>query len=207
MGRSRRIGGCKAGLFDRADQFAVQNPQHSAQIAAAFENLAIHADDRIHPLFATQFWTFLNPVDRMFGGASKHGKYGDIFEKRHAIIAPFARGHHPAIQSQDRAKFLAIKGDPVVLRRGAGKGSWCIHVLSLVINLSEIKETHFTIDCHPRSPYCGHEMVCDFSCFTPFLAKVLGQNVRQSENALPRCYGLTAPTQFVTPGISLKTNL
>lgn len=58
-------------LLHRADELALQHPQHGAQIVAAFQYLTVHADHRILPLPVAQAGAFLDPVKRVFGGAAK----------------------------------------------------------------------------------------------------------------------------------------
>lgn len=95
--------------FDSADQLALEHPQHLSQIVASFQDLAIHADDGVLPLFEPQFGALFDSIKRMLGGASEHAENSDIAQVRHAVVAPFTRCNHPAVEPKNHVQFGAVK--------------------------------------------------------------------------------------------------
>ena len=88
----------------------------------ALQDHALFADQRPHPLLATQGRAFLDPELRSFGGTAKGGEDRGILAELHRIILPMSGSDHAAVQIEDTVEFDAFEAD---LRRLAGKRKRC----------------------------------------------------------------------------------
>ena len=95
--------------FDGADKLTLKHPQHLPQIVTSFQDLAIHADDGVLPLFEPQFGALFDSIKRMLGAASEHAEHSDVAQVRHAIVAPFTCCNHPAVEPKNHVQFGAVK--------------------------------------------------------------------------------------------------
>ena len=100
---------CGVFSVDRADQLALQHPQHGFQVMAAFEDLPIHTDNRILPLPFAQLGMLFYAVQREFRSPPEHRKHGHFPQRLNPIVAPFSGGDHAPIDRQNNRQFTAIE--------------------------------------------------------------------------------------------------
>jgi hypothetical protein len=108
---TRRDADRGAGYSDRADQPLFQHLQHLIKVMAPAQHAAIHADHGVKPLPLPQLRTFLDAVQRRFGGAAEDREDRKVAHRGDGIVAPFPGSDHPAIDPQDQAKLPAVKAD------------------------------------------------------------------------------------------------
>src|SRR6187551_768403 len=85
--------------------------EHSGQLVAALEHLAVLAEQRPHALAAAQRGTFLEAHLGDFGGAAESGEDRAIAGEVHRVVAPLAGADHAAVEIEDAAELGAVEAD------------------------------------------------------------------------------------------------
>src|SRR5919106_138275 len=88
---------------------AEQHAQNLGQIGAAPQDRPAASDDAVEAKLAAQLWSFLDPVDRGFGGAVKNRKHRLLAAVIDGVVAPLARGNHAAIKSEYCSEFAPVE--------------------------------------------------------------------------------------------------
>lgn len=84
---------------------------------STFQDLTIHADNRVLSLPVAQLGPLFDPVQRVLSGTAKHRKYSQIPQGGNAVVSPFPGGNHTTIERQDHRKFGTVKGNLLRVRK------------------------------------------------------------------------------------------
>src|SRR5262249_57505412 len=85
---------------------------------AAAHDQTCRRDHAIGALPARELRTFLDAVDRNFGGAAEHGEDRAVLEEVDSVVTPFAGGDLAAVKAENAVELAPVEGDSA----GGGEG-------------------------------------------------------------------------------------
>src|SRR5580698_5644440 len=91
----------EARLASHHAERAVERAEHPVELGTAANDMAGGGNHAVGALAATQFWIFLDTVDRHFRGAAENRKHRTILEEIDGVIPPFAGSHFAAIEPKN----------------------------------------------------------------------------------------------------------
>src|SRR5262249_61435537 len=78
---------------------------------AAAHDQTCRGDDVIGALPARELRTFLDAVDRNFGGAAEHGEDRAVLEEVDVVVTPFAGGDLAAVKAENAVELAPVESD------------------------------------------------------------------------------------------------
>src|SRR5262249_57578077 len=85
---------------------------------AAAHDQTCRRDHAIGALPARELRTFLDAVDRNFGGAAEHGEDRAVLEEVDSVVTPFAGGDLAAVKAENAVELAPVESDSA----GGGEG-------------------------------------------------------------------------------------
>src|SRR5262249_39182628 len=84
---------------------------HRVELVAAAHDQTRRRDHAIGALPARELRTFLDAVDRNFGGAAEHGEHRAVLEEVDGVVTPFAGGDLAAVKAENAVELAPVESE------------------------------------------------------------------------------------------------
>src|ERR1700731_4537462 len=91
----------------RLDELAVEQTQHLAEIASAFQQMTARRENRVLALRRFQRGMLLDRVVRVFARAAVHGKNRAVGKEVDGVVPPIAGSDHASVDAKNLRKLAA----------------------------------------------------------------------------------------------------